>query len=188
MPTGWDTGYVATGLRGLPVTKNDAQPSSFNRVLNNLNPFNKEPNKETLKSIDFICETLYLKVSHIYSILEELKKFISQNTNTIEEASNNTYEETVKIYNKEYNKEYEKYEVSVKRLINITKSDKSDLYKKYIKDVYFNKDYNTNILCTDGCMSKKLAILIKLIGKTSRTLLSTELLGLGLCTSSPLFC
>ena len=54
--------------------------------------------------------------------------------------------------------------------------------------VRIKKDYKTSILWTDGCMSNKLAILIKLIGKTSRTLLSTDLLGLGLFTSPPLFC
>jgi hypothetical protein len=147
MPTGWDPEYVATGLRGLPVTYDDEQQPLLKKVFGNFkNPFNKKlDDDETIQSIKIICYTLYLKVSHIYSKLEELKypkKIIRQNTNTIEEAFD-TYNTT-----QEYKLANEKYKESMKRLINITKYKNifnSNIYKEYIKDVYFHEDDDTTI-------------------------------------------
>ena len=139
MQTGWNPEHLATqGTRGLPVTYDDKQPSLLKKVFGNFkNPFNKKlDDDETIQSIKIICDTLYLKVSHIYSKLEELKKSIRQNTNTIEEDFD-TYN-TIQ----QYELANEEYKESIKRLINITKYTilNNDIYKKYIKSVYFPED------------------------------------------------
>ena len=73
MQTGWDDSHVEqTRLIGLRAPLPNDKPSLLGNFLNKLNPFNKKPDTETLKSINIICDTLQI-VSHKESIKRLIK-------------------------------------------------------------------------------------------------------------------
>ena len=73
MQTGWDDSHVEqTILIGLRAPLPNDKPSLLGNFLNKLNPFNKKPDTETLKSINIICDTLQI-VSHKESIKRLIK-------------------------------------------------------------------------------------------------------------------
>ena len=126
MPYDRDPEYLANNGRGSLVTNDYKQPSLFGTVLSNIkDSFTITSGDKTIESINIIGDTLRYKVFHLN---EELNK--KKDQNTIEEAFDDT--------KRQYYLANEKYKESMKRLIKITKYTilNSDIYIKYIKDVY----------------------------------------------------